>query len=1546
MNHQHSRRAATTPILGGAPGAACGRAATTLVLGGAPGAARRRGATTLVIAALLLAGAPGAAAATTTEFSSSFEAADRPLDWTSTAETDAQGNKRMSGVTGTSQSGIPGNIAEKISAISANGDNPPNETKEKAFDGSVNTKWLVFERTGWLQVRLSEPVAVVHYALTSANDAPGRDPRDWTLQGSQDGQSWTVLDTRSGEDFPDRFQTKEYRFTNPTAYSYYRLDVTANHGDSIVQLAELQLSNGDTTPPPPSDMKAFVSGGPVNGPNMKPNAGFTGLKALQYSGEQTVDGRGYAYDKLYDVDVQVTRDSELSYEIFPELTKQDLNYPSTYAAVDLAFTDGTYLSELHGLSPQGQGAAKTLYADQWNPVVSRIGDVAAGKTIDRIVVGYDSPNGKALFNGWIDDIQIAGHPAHPRPAHLSDWAITTRGTNSSGSFSRGNNFPATAVPHGFNFWTPETDAGSKSWLYTYQRDNNGENLPTLQAFGLSHEPSPWMGDRQTFQVMPSPATGVPAANRDARALAFRHANEVARPYYYGVTFENQIRGEIAPTDHAALLRFTFPAGDATLIFDNVDDQSALTIDRAAGTITGWTDTNSGAGATRMFIYATFDRPMTASGKQGDRPGTGYARFDGRAVTMRIATSLISLDQAKRNLALEIAPADTFDAVKARAQRAWDRKLGVIEVKGATDDQLTTLYSNLYRLNLYPNSAFENTGTSAHPRYRHAVQSSTDAPASGPTETGAPVVDGKVYVNNGFWDTYRTAWPAYSLLYPEDAGELVDGFVQQYRDGGWIARWSSPGYANLMTGTSSDVAFADAFVKGVTGFDATDAYDAALKNATVAPPGSNPFDTSVGRKGLIESLFLGYTPNEVPEGLSWALEGYINDFGIANMARALAEAHDTSHADRERYREEAAYFLSRAQGYVRLFDSRVGFFQGKSAAGEWTTPPSEFDPRVWRQDGDYTETDGWNFAFHAPQDGRGLANLYGGRAQLAAKLDEFFATPETARFPGTYGGTIHEMLEARDVRMGQWGASNQVSHHIPYMYDYVGQPWKAQAKVREALRRLFLGSEIGQGYPGDEDNGELSAWYVFSALGIYPLQVGSPYYAIGSPLFTRAVVHREDGRDLVIDAPRNSADNVYVQGVRLNGRRWEQTYLSQHDIARGGELDFDMGSQPSSWGSGRDAAPPSITEGDKPPSPLTDAAPLADGEPSDYALFDDTSATQARAARVEFTLDRPRHVTFYTLTSGREEGDDPGSWVVEGSNDGRRWKVLDTRSGEQFRWRSQTRPFELRHAGDFTHLRIELSRTATLAEVEFLSDRPIPPSPLSAQASGGVGRAGDTVPVKVTVTNSGSRPASGQVTATAPGGWTVAPASAPFGPLLAGASGSVSLDVTIPAGTAPGSYPIRVTARSDQGTARATTSIQVIGDTIEFTPGTDAEKPWLSDPDGSQLDGAIHNGHGRFADNGSHFTYRFDIPAAVTGGTLTLEIGNEFLVSVSPDDQSWRTVLEEPTQEHDLRNLESRTLDLNELRGTSRTLYVRVGDSFPQDGWGGWLGHLTLELTRG
>ncbi|MYX75029.1 GH92 family glycosyl hydrolase [Streptomyces sp. SID3915] len=1242
------------------------------------------------------AGPPGKPARNTS-FSSSFEADEKQPDWRNTVEEGPDGKKRASGVDGGFSSGIPGNVTDQVTEVRASGENVAGgEVKENLVDVEPATKWLAFASSGWVEFDLAEPVRLAAYALTSANDHGERDPKDWTLKGSTDGKTWEDLDTRTGQSFSERLRTTSYDIAPDQAYQHFRLEFTANNGASdAIQLADVQFSDGDSSSPAPAEMRTQADRGPSGSPTAKSGVGFTGRKALRYAGTHQPDGRAYSYNKVFDVDTAVTKDTRLSYLVYPQMGETDLNYPATHVAVDLAFTDGTYLSDLKAtdsngglLTPQGQADAKRLYVNQWNKVDAGIGTVAAGKTVDRILVAYDSPKGPAKFQGWIDDITIAPKAPQKRKAHLSDYASTIRGTNSSGSFSRGNNIPATAVPHGFNFWTPVTNAGTTSWLYDYASGNNEDNLPTLQAFSASHEPSPWMGDRQTFQLMPSAASGTPDASRKARALPFRHENETATPHYYGVTFENGLKAEMTPTDHAARMRFAFPGDDASIVFDNVNNDGGLTLDPATSSFTGYSDVKSGGstGATRLFVYGSFDAKVTDSGPLKGGGGddvTGFFRFDAgkdRTVGLRLATSLISVDQAKKNLAAELPAKHSFERVRKDAQKAWDKILGKVEVEGANADQLTTLYSSLYRLYLYPNSGFEQVKGKSVYASPFSAPTGTDTP----TQTGAKIVEGEVYVNNGFWDTYRTTWPAYSFLSPKQAGKMVDGFVQQYKDGGWISRWSSPGYADLMTGTSSDVAFADAYVKGVD-FDAEAAYDAAVKNATVAPPSSG-----VGRKGMETSVFTGYADTSTHEGLSWSLEGYLNDYGIAQMGKALYKK-----TKKARYKEESEYFLNRARNYVKLFDEKAGFFQGRKANGDWRLPSDRYDPRVWGYD--YTETNGWGYAFTAPQDSRGLANLYGGRDGLAKKLDTYFSTPETAgpEFVGSYGGVIHEMTEARDVRMGQYGHSNQVAHHATYMYDAASQPYKTQEKVREVLGRLYTGSEIGQGYHGDEDNGEQSAWFLFSSLGFYPLVMGSGEYAIGSPLFTKATVHLENGRDLVVKAPKNSTKNIYVQGLKVNGKKWASTSLPHDLLAKGGVLDFDMGSRPSAWGTGKNAAPVSVTQDDEVPAPRGDVL-VGDG-----ALFDDTSATSAGVESVDLPVPARTKALQYTLTSATADAA-PTDWVLQGSSDGATWKDLDKRSGQTFAWDKQTRAFSVAAPGSYAKYRLVSTEKATLAEIELIS----------------------------------------------------------------------------------------------------------------------------------------------------------------------------------------------------------------------------------------------------
>lgn len=1273
-----------------------------------------------------------------TDFSSSFEKGDPQPAWEDTTETTPDGKEKTSGVDGNlPYDAIQGDITDKVESIEADHNNPPNEIDSNLIDRNVRTKWLSLHNTAKITMKLSESEAVNKYSFTSANDAADRDPKVWTLYGSNDGDDWTKLDKQSDVKFKDRHQKKIFKFDNDTKYTYYRFDITKNSGGSDTQLAEIELSNSvDVPEPPPSPMKSHVGDGPSSSYTGKTHAGWTGEKALTYEGNHLEKGSAYSYNKLFDVDIKVTPETQLSYYIHPQFVdKNNVKYTSTYVSIDLAFKDGTYLSDLEakdqygtGLNPQAQGDSNTVYPNQWNYRMSDIGEVASGKTIERILIGYDNPKGPGGFKGSVDDIQIKGHPKQQDASSPAEYVNILRGTNANGTFSRGNNFPAVAVPHGFNFWTPVTDAGS-NWIYSYQQDNNKDNNPEIQAFALSHEPSPWMGDRQTFQVMPS-EIDKPKIDRSKRALAFKHSNEVAKPYGYQVTFNNGMKTEMTPTNHAAMFRFTFNGDHHSLIFDNKNNDGGLTLQPDKKSIEAFTDVKSGlsTGATRMFVYASFDKPVDDSGQLNDSVRdnvNGYFHFknsdDDNTVTMKVATSLISMDQAKKNLEQEISSDDTFDSVKQRAKEQWNKKLSKIEVEGATHEKLVTLYSNMYRLFLYPNKMYENTGTEEDPVYKYASAFSDKQGNPTATETGAKIVKGQPYVNNGFWDTYRTAWPAYSLLSSNEAGKMIDGFVQQYKDGGWIARWSSPGYADLMTGTSADAAFADAYLKGVD-FDIQDFYDSAIKDASVVSPNSG-----TGRREMEKSIFNGYTSNSHSDGMSWSMAGYINDFAIANMAKKLADKVGGGDSKYKQYMADYHYLNNRAQNYVKLFNPDAGFFMGKSISGKWRTSAKDFDPKDW--DYDYTETNAWGMAFSVPFDGQGLANLYGGRKDLANKLDQFFSTSYTDldKEKGTRGGLIHEMREARDVRMGMYAHSNQPAHHIIYMYDYAGQPWKTQAKVRHVLSNLYTGSEIGQGYPGDEDNGEMSAWYILSAMGIYPLQMGTEDYAIGAPYFSKMTVHLDNGKDIEINAPNVSDKNKYIQSMKVNGKSYNKLTISHDDLVNGATLDFEMGSEPSEWGTDKKALPKSITPvtedgSNSVPEPLKDLTDNLISEGKGKATDSESGETKQlfnNNSKKAWTVNSPdpsvqyhfyegqQEPKMYTLTSSKNgKKKDPKSWVLKGSNDGENWTELDKRTDESFKWRQYTRPFEIKEPGEYAYYKLEITEnggddSTSLAQLELL-----------------------------------------------------------------------------------------------------------------------------------------------------------------------------------------------------------------------------------------------------
>ena len=1072
--------------------------------------------------------------------------------------------------------------------------------------------------------------------------------------------------------------------------------------------------------------------GPVGPPSSKDGAGFLAPSALRYSGSAGLRAET-AVPLLPGADALAGRTiaagEVLRWFVHPALDTSQ-TWGATYAAIDLVLDDGSRLSDRAPLdqygttaTARGLGDGKILSADQWNDVQVGVADLV-GRTITEVLLVLDAPadpDGDLLdaidapedpqsaedaqLIGWIDGPYLGVPRADPPLEDAVAWVDTRRGSHASGEFSRGNTLPLTAMPHGFALFTPATDARTRRWVYEYHRANGPDNRPRLQGMALSHQPSPWMGDRH--QLMMMPLLGVtPDASPTARARAFDHDRETARPDLYEVALDGGITMRLAPTDHGAICEIDLPEqGESPhLLIEGIDENSR--VDAAGSVFDGrlhaWVDSSPALGhartegATRMYLLGQVDpAPISVDRARGESRGSVLTFAPGtRRVTVRLVTSYLGREQCQRTFAQELGER-SFEEIRADAHAAWSERLTVIDVPDAAPAQRRTLYGNLYRLNLYPTSYWENAGSRERPEPVHASPVLPAKGAATATRTNAPVIPGKMYVNHGFWDTYRTAWPAYALLYPQLAAELADGFVQQYREGGWIARWSAPGYADCMTGTSSDIAFADLQVKGVPLPDPLSAYESGLRNATVAPP-----FPEVGRKGNERAVFTGYVDTDTEESVSWALEAHINDAGLAAQAELLAQRAETEGdvAAAGQLREEAHYLAARSLNYPLLFDPALEFFQGRRADGAFAQSPEEFDPRAWG--GDYTETDGWNFAFHVPHDGEGLATLYGGREMLRGRLEQFFDTPERADRQGSYDTVIHEMVEARAVRMGQFGMSNQPSHHIPFLFHHVGAPEEASRIVREVHRRLFVGEQIGQGYPGDEDNGEMSAWWLLTALGLYPLQLGTGRYHLVAPLFPRATVRPLGGTPFSVTTQAKDPQDACITGMTVDGREHRHSWIDHADLR--GRLHLRLDAEPEDWGE----IPPSKSAPGERPQPLRD---LFAADPSD-PLHDDDSRTErafgTASAVIELPeLGEPQQARFLTLTSSAQTGGDPIAWRLEGSDDGSSWTVLDARSAQSFRWRRQTRPFEIRDPRPCLHHRLVVTTSEgllRLAEIELLA----------------------------------------------------------------------------------------------------------------------------------------------------------------------------------------------------------------------------------------------------
>jgi predicted alpha-1,2-mannosidase len=981
-----------------------------------------------------------------------------------------------------------------------------------------------------------------------------------------------------------------------------------------------------------------------------------------------------------------------------EPTVPDLDgfWAATAFALDVVFTDGTRLSaggarDQYGdaVTPEGQDDARKQWVDQWN---RRTVDLSAhaGKVVDRLEARLgrsDRPapaagSGRAV-RGWLDDVRIEpagpGTGAVPPGRRPLDFVRTTRGTHSSGTFSRGNTAPLVGLPHGGVFGLPMTRASDNRWPYAYQEHNRpSDNRPTIQAFATSHLPSPWMADRGVFQVMPSPLAS-PHVDRTARALGFDHVDELDGPHRYRVALDEGVTAEMTAGEFALAWRFT---GVRSVVLDHHGVLRSCTVRLEDGTAVIDALLDDRAETPPHHVHVRIANAVADHTTIVDGELRGWIEVTGDTDVL-LGISTVSAEGAVADL----DAAGDFDTMREHAEERWVAELDVIQVEGATEDQLVSLYSGLYRAFLYPTRAGE-TALTGSPKHRSPYGSVLSEPIR--DEPGPEVVDGPLTTTNGFWDTYRTAWPLLALLTPDTAADLAEGVVGHFTDGGWTPRWSAPGAEDVMTGTTSDTVFADLVAKGVDAFDVAQAYRSALRNATVPAR-----DRRVGRKGSLAGLFRGYVDTATGEGMSWTLDAAVNDWGVAVLAGAMADraAADGDPAGEARYRAEHEWFARRSLQYRNVFDRERGFFVGRTPDGGWrgTGPDDAFDPDVWGSD--YTETNAWGTMFTAPHDGAGVVDLHGGPAGFDEAFARFWARRETGATDrsGSYGFAIHEMTEARDIRMGMLGLSNQPAHHIPFFPMSTGRHDDAHRIVRECLERLFVGSDLGQGYPGDEDNGEMSGWYVFATIGLYPLAPSTGTYVIVPPSVRRSVLHREGGRSTVIETTGSGA---FIASVTVDGEPWASISIP-HAVVRGAShIVVALSETPTGWASDTRPASASAVHGyrDTPDDVLpVGASPLTD----------DTGSTQVALAAgesvvVPVTVAAASLVTVTAAVAGRS------SWrITLRDAEERLVHELDGRD-EEFTWPGQTRVFPFAGGVDDGTLTFSAVAPVVLTQLQLIA----------------------------------------------------------------------------------------------------------------------------------------------------------------------------------------------------------------------------------------------------
>lgn len=712
---------------------------------------------------------------------------------------------------------------------------------------------------------------------------------------------------------------------------------------------------------------------------------------------------------------------------------------------------------------------------------------------------------------------------------LVQYVNTLQGTNSTYELSWGNTYPTTAVPYPMNSWSPQTGKNGDGWKYQY-------SATTIRGFQPTHQCSPWVGDYGVFSLMPVPELVV---DESKRATPFSHDKEIAKPHYYKVTLENGITTEFSPTTRSAHFRFSFPAkGDAFLVLDGYTKTSQVQIDVANHRITGYVHNGAFSPKThKNYFIIQFDKPFVSYGTWENRKNTiqknnlsregegigAYVQFaKGSKVQAKVSTSYISPEQAEVTMTRELGKHSSVEVTKQAAADVWNQLLNRVLVEGGTEEDMKTFYSCMFRANLFSHKFYEEKEDGS-PYYYSPYDEK--------------IHDGYMFTDNGFWDTFRSQFPLTNILHPTMQGQYMQALLDAQEQCGWLPSWSFPSETGGMVGNHSISLLTDAWVKGIRTFDP----EKALKAYAHEAMNKGPWGGANGRVRWKDYYQLGYIP--YPESMgstAQTLEYCYDDFCAYQLAKMTGN----------KFYEEV--FARQIYNYKNVYDPSVGFMRGRKLDGSW----ADFDAFEWG--GPYCEGNAWHYNWSVFHDVQGLIDLTGGDERFVAKIDSVFALPGIVKY-GTYGTKIHEMLEMELAKMGQYAQGNQPIQHMIYLYSYAGQPWKTQYWIRQVMDRLYNSSE--NGYPGDEDQGGMSSWYVLSALGIYSVCPGTDEYVLGSPKFRKATITMEDGKKFVIGAKGNSKDNVYIQNATLNGKRHTRNYIHYSDIVNGGVLELQMGNQP-------------------------------------------------------------------------------------------------------------------------------------------------------------------------------------------------------------------------------------------------------------------------------------------------------------------------------------------------------------------------------------------------